>query len=288
MLLFSNDFENFSQKSVEYFPGNVCGYWIFTCYDVKNELPQSLVFNLNYFRRSSRYRVLQSTKANLSFLRCIKRCLAYGLLFFVTSSLVLVGIFSYLPTPTSAFMLQQHVDDLLAGKGYKPIDQRWISQAEISKHVFAAVIASEDQLFYRHYGFDVEAINKALLHNLQGGKLRGASTISQQVAKNLFLSSSKSFVRKGLEVWFTLLIEIFWSKARILEVYLNIAEFGDHLFGVEAASRRYFGIPARQLTAEQSAMLAATLPNPAEFKADQPTAYLYRRQAWILRQMRNL
>jgi monofunctional biosynthetic peptidoglycan transglycosylase len=204
------------------------------------------------------------------------------------SSLILVGIFSHLPTPTSAFMLQKHVDDLLEGKGYIPIAQHWVSQSEISKPVFGAVIASEDQLFYRHYGFDLEAINKALQHNLQSGKLRGASTISQQVAKNLFLSPSKSFVRKGLEVWFTLLIEMFWTKARILEVYLNIAEFGDHLYGVEAASRRYFGIPARQLTAEQSALLAATLPNPAQFKADQPTAYLHRRQTWILRQMRNL
>ena len=209
------------------------------------------------------------------------------LLFFVLSSLVLVGIFSFLPTPTSAFMLQQHVDDLLAGKGYKSIDQRWVGQSDISKHVFAAVIASEDQLFYQHYGFDVEAINKAFQHNLQGGKLRGASTISQQVAKNLFLSPSRSFIRKALEVWFTLLIEMFWTKARILEMYLNIAEFGDHLFGVEAASRRYFGVAARQLTAEQSALLAATLPNPVQFKADQPSAYLYRRQAWILRQMRN-
>lgn len=120
-----------------------------------------------------------------------------------------------------------------------------------------------------------------------GGKLRGASTISQQVAKNLFLNPSRSFIRKGLEIWFTLLIEIFWSKERILEIYLNIAEFGDHLFGIEAASRRYFGISARQLNAEQAALLAATLPNPLLLKAAQPSAYLQKRQNWILRQMRN-
>ena len=243
---------------------------------------------MNYTHHSSRYRKQQSNQAKPGFLRCIKLWLVYSLIFFVLSSLVLVGIFSCLPTPTSAFMLEQHIDDLFAGNGYIPIDQRWVSQSEISKNVFAAVIASEDQLFYRHFGFDVDAINKAFQHNQQGGKLRGASTISQQVAKNLFLSPSKSFLRKGLEVWFTVLIEMFWGKARILEMYLNIAEFGDHLYGVEAASRRYFGIPAKQLTAEQSALLAATLPNPEQFKANQPTAYLYRRQAWILRQMRNL
>lgn len=182
-------------------------------------------------------------------------------------------------------MLHRHIDDLVAGQGYRAIDQRWVGNANISKHAFAAVIASEDQLFYKHSGFDVDAIIKAFDLYRHGGKLRGASTISQQVAKNLFLSPSKNFGRKALEIWFTLLIEALWSKPRILEMYLNIAEFGDHLFGIEAASRRYFGIPAKQLSAEQAALLAATLPNPIRLKADRPTAYLYKRQHWILRQM---
>jgi monofunctional biosynthetic peptidoglycan transglycosylase len=124
---------------------------------------------------------------------------------------------------------------------------------------------------------------------LNGGRrLRGASTITQQVAKNIFLTPSKSFIRKGLEVWFTLLIEIMWSKQRILAVYLNIAEFGDHLFGIEAASQHYFGIPAKNLNRSQAAMLAATLPNPLRLRAARPSSYVIKRQNWILRQMQNL
>lgn len=184
-------------------------------------------------------------------------------------------------------MLHRHIDDIAAGHGYRAIDQRWVSRDNISKQAFAAVIAAEDQLFYQHSGFDVDAIAKAFDRYWRGGKLRGASTISQQVAKNLFLSPSRNFGRKALEIWFTLLIEALWNKSRILEMYLNIAEFGDHLFGIEAASRRYFGIPAKQLTASQAALLAATLPNPLRFKADQPSNYVYQRQRWILGQMRN-
>ncbi len=213
--------------------------------------------------------------------------MSFALLFFGISSVILVGVLRYLPAPTSAFMLHRHIDDIVAGQGYRAIDQRWVSRTNISKHAFATVLASEDQLFYQHNGFDVDAITKALNSYSHGGKLRGASTISQQVAKNLFLSPARNFGRKALEIWFTLLIEALWSKSRILEVYLNIAEFGDHLFGIEAASRRYFGIPAKQLTAGQAALLAATLPNPIRFKADQPSAYLYKRQSWILGQMRN-
>lgn len=184
-------------------------------------------------------------------------------------------------------MLHQHIDDFVAGQGYRSIDQRWVGSTQISKQAFAAVIAAEDQLFYQHNGFDVDAIAKAFDRYWRGGKLRGASTISQQVAKNLFLSPARNFGRKALEIWFTLLIETLWSKPRILEMYLNIAEFGDHLFGIESASRRYFGIPAKQLTAGQAALLAATLPNPLRFKADQPSAYVYKRQNWILGQMRS-
>jgi monofunctional biosynthetic peptidoglycan transglycosylase len=210
------------------------------------------------------------------------------LLGFIVSSVILVAALRFLPTPTSAFMLHQHIDDLVEGSGYRAINQRWIGSQQISRHAFAAVIAAEDQLFYQHHGFDVEAIYKAWRHNQRGGKLRGASTISQQVAKNLFLSPARNFGRKALETWFTLLIEAIWSKERILEVYLNIAEFGDHLFGIEAASHAYFGIPARQLSAPQAALLAAILPNPSGLKADRPSAYLHRRQGWILGQMRNL
>jgi len=201
---------------------------------------------------------------------------------------MLVGVLRFLPAPTSAFILHQHIDDLVAGNRYKEIDQRWMNRNHISKHAFMAVIAAEDQRFYQHHGFDFDAIYKAYKHNSHGGKMRGASTISQQVAKNLFLSPARNFGRKALEVWFTFLIETLWSKARILEMYLNIAEFGDHLYGIEAASRHYFGISAQRLSASQAALLAATLPNPKILKADRPSPYLLRRQSWILRQMHNL
>ena len=217
----------------------------------------------------------------------LKRLLKLGLLLFLATSVALVSILEYFPAPTSAFMLNRHLRDYANGQTYRNIDYHWIESSEISKHVFAAVIASEDQQFYQHNGFDLAAIGKAFRRYIKGGGLHGASTISQQVAKNLFLSPSKNFLRKGLEIWFTSLIELLWSKSRILETYVNIAEFGDHLFGIEAASRHYFKIPAKQLSREQAALLAATLPNPLMFRADKPSAYLYKRQSWILGQMRN-
>ena len=198
-------------------------------------------------------------------------------------------LLDWLPAPTTAFMLYRHYEDLIDDRTFKPINYQWVSAKNISPNAMAAVIASEDQQFYQHFGFDLKSIGSAISATINGGrKLRGASTITQQVAKNLFLTPSKSFIRKGLEVWFTLLIEIIWSKDRILAVYLNIAEFGDHLFGIEAASQRYFGIPAKNLSRPQAAMLAATLPNPLRLKAARPSGYVIRRQQWILRQMRNL
>lgn len=214
--------------------------------------------------------------------------MAYAGFGMLASSIVVVAALRYVPTPTSAFMLHAHIDDLVAGKPYRPIQHHWVNHNQISRQVFTAVIAAEDQRFYLHYGFDVDAIYKAYQQYQRGGKLRGASTISQQVAKNLFLSPAKNFARKALEIWFTFLIESMWSKARILEMYVNIAEFGDHLFGIEAASRYYFGISAKQLSASQAALLAATLPNPILLNAAKPSQYLIRRQDWIRRQMQNL
>jgi monofunctional biosynthetic peptidoglycan transglycosylase len=241
---------------------------------------------LNRPTTSRRYRQV-SRNSNQPLALKIKRGLAYALLVFIGSSLLSVALLRFIPAPTSVFMLNQHFEDLFAGQGYRAINQHWVSYEKISKHASQAVIASEDQLFFQHNGFDINAISKAYQRYENGGSLRGASTISQQVAKNLFLVPAKNLVRKALEIWFTVLLEMLWSKQRILEMYLNIAEFGDHLFGIEAASRHYFGIPAKQLSAEQSALLAATLPNPIRFKANQPSEYVYKRQAWILRQMRN-
>lgn len=191
----------------------------------------------------------------------------------------------WIPPLTSMFMLHRHIEDF---PSFKPINYTWVSADKISPNAFKAVIAAEDQRFMQHFGFDFEAIQDSIEDYMDGEKLRGASTISQQVAKNLFLTPSKNFIRKGMEVWFTVLLEVFWSKQRIIEVYLNIAEFGDHIFGVEAASQRYFGIPAKKLSSSQAALLAATLPNPIRLKAAQPSNYVMKRRNWILRQMPNV
>jgi monofunctional biosynthetic peptidoglycan transglycosylase len=186
-------------------------------------------------------------------------------------------------------MLYRHYEDLIEDHSIKPIHYQWVSTKNISPNASTAVIASEDQQFYQHFGFDLPSIRSSITAYLNGGRrLRGASTISQQVAKNLFLTPSKNFIRKGLEAWFTLLIEITWTKERIVVVYLNIAEFGDHLFGIEAASQHYFSTSAKNLSRSQAAMLAATLPNPLQLRAENPSNYVIRRQNWILRQMRNL
>ena len=238
----------------------------------------------DHLTKRSRYQAPSKIK-----LISIATVLRKSLLFFVASSVLIIATLRFLPVPTTAFMLYRHYEDLIEDQTFKSIEYQWISAKKISSNASAAVIASEDQQFYNHFGFDLQSIRSSITAYLNGGRrLRGASTITQQVAKNIFLTPSKSFIRKGLEVWFTLLIEIMWSKQRILAVYLNIAEFGDHLFGIEAASQHYFGIPAKNLTRSQAAMLAATLPNPLRLRAARPSSYVIKRQNWILRQMQNL
>lgn len=207
---------------------------------------------------------------------------------FVLSSVGLCLIFRWAPLPTSMFMIYRHAEDLIDNGAFKSIQYNWVSSKAISPNAALAVISAEDQRFFKHSGFDLHSIQSSIDVYMDGGKLRGASTLSQQVAKNLFLIPSKSFIRKGLEVWFTVLIEVLWSKERILLVYLNIAEFGDHIFGIEAASQHYFGVPSRQLSRSQAALLAATLPNPIVLQARRPSGYVLRRQHWILRQMQNI
>ena len=161
----------------------------------------------------------------------------------------------------------------------------WVGWERISPHVAMAVLASEDQRFPHHTGFDLESIADAMQERSRGGRLRGASTISQQVAKNLFLWPGRSFLRKGLEAWFAGLLELTWPKRRILEVYLNVAEFGDGVFGVEAASERFFGKPAARLSPEEAARLAAVLPSPRRLRADHPSPWVLARAAWIQEQV---
>jgi monofunctional biosynthetic peptidoglycan transglycosylase len=164
----------------------------------------------------------------------------------------------------------------------------WVSIDKISPHMVQAVIAAEDQKFPDHFGFDIEAISKALEGNKAGKSIKGGSTISNQTAKNVFLWPGRNYLRKGLEAYFTILIEIFWSKERIVEVYLNVIETGDGLYGVEAAAQTFYNKPAKELSRSESAMIAATLPNPLRWSPSSPTAYIYERQSWILRNMNNL
>lgn len=200
-----------------------------------------------------------------------------------------IALFSFMPVPFSAVMVERQVGAWLTGNFSYVAHSDWVSMDEMSPWMGLAVIAAEDQKFPEHWGFDVLAIEKALAHNERNeNRIRGASTLSQQTAKNLFLWDGRSWVRKGLEAGLTLGIETVWSKKRILTVYLNIAEFGEGVFGVEAASQRYFHKPASKMTMAEAALLAAVLPNPIRFKASAPSGYVRSRQAWILRQMRQL
>jgi len=195
-------------------------------------------------------------------------------------------LFSFLPVPLSAVMVERQVSAWLTGDFGYVAHSDWVPMSEISSPMALAVMAAEDQKFPEHWGFDVDAIQSVL--DKDGGKMRGASTLSQQTAKNLFLWDGRSWVRKGLEAGLTVGIETVWTKRRILTVYLNIVEFGDGVFGVEQASQHFFHKPASRLTASQAALLAAVLPNPHLYKVNAPSAYVLRRQQWILRQMSQL
>ncbi len=205
----------------------------------------------------------------------------------VIGSVIGVTALRWVRPVTTAVMVERRLGALLHGRAYT-LRYNWVGWSRISPYAAVAMVAAEDQRFPEHHGFDVESIQKAIDAHERGRRLRGASTITQQVAKNLFLWSGRSFVRKGLEAYFTALIELAWPKRRILEVYLNVAELGDGVFGVEAASRRYFHKPAARLTAEEAALLAAVLPNPTRFHVDRPSAYVAERREWILEQMAQL
>lgn len=189
---------------------------------------------------------------------------------------------------TSAFMLRDRAVALINGDKQYRFSHQWVDWPQISGHVKVAVIASEDQKFAEHWGFDFESMAKAWKQNQRGRKVRGGSTISQQVAKNLYLWPGQSYLRKGIEAWFTVLIEALWPKQRILEVYLNSAEFGKGVFGVEAASRRYFRKSAAQLNRQEGALLASVLPAPKRLLVNKPSGFVRARQAWIGRQMTRL
>lgn len=199
-------------------------------------------------------------------------------------SIAFVLCLRWINPPTSAFMIETHVAGLLDRRNKGPVRYHWIDMSSISPYLPLAVVAAEDQKFPSHWGFDVGSIEKAVESYDRGRRLRGASTITQQVAKNLFLWPGRSFFRKGLEAYFTVLLEIFWSKRRILEVYLNIAQFGDGIFGAKEASVILLKKNPRRLTRDDAALLAAVLPNPMEYKVTRPSRYVNARRQWIKEQ----
>lgn len=199
-------------------------------------------------------------------------------------SIAIVIFFKWVPVPITPLMLIRNIEQLQDDKKLV-LKHDWVPIEEISKNLQLAVICSEDQNFLIHNGFDMDAIEKAIKHNKKGKRIRGASSISQQTAKNVFLWPQRSWFRKGMETYFTFLIELFWSKERIMEVYLNSIEMGNGVYGVEAASQFWFKKPAIKLNRNEAAAIAAILPNPLRYRANPATNYIQGRKNWIVRQM---
>jgi monofunctional biosynthetic peptidoglycan transglycosylase len=210
--------------------------------------------------------------------------------FFILSILSTI-LFRFIPVPVTPLMLIRCTEQVFSGEAPK-LKKDWVPLKEMSSNLVLAVISSEDQKFSEHFGFDFEAIEKVAKQNVKlqkrGKPIKGGSTISQQCSKNVFLFPQRSYIRKAFEVYFTFLIEIFWSKKRIMEVYLNVIEMGDGIYGAQAASKIYFKKDAKNLTAAEAATIAAVLPNPRKWNAGKPTGFINRRKSWILRQMGHL
>ncbi|MDJ0850473.1 MAG: monofunctional biosynthetic peptidoglycan transglycosylase [Myxococcota bacterium] len=205
-----------------------------------------------------------------------------GLVLLFAVSLVVIGPLRWVPPPTTAFMLISLEADPSTGLPCDHVEQQWVDWDAISPELPLAVVLAEDQRFFFHGGFDFRAMSRALEEGIETGRVRGASTLTQQLAKNLFLWPGKNPVRKLLEVWPTVWMEWLWPKQRILEVYLNVAQFGPCVFGAEAASRRFFEVPASELSPEQAALLATVLPNPKKLRAHNPGPYAQKRRAEVL------
>ena len=205
-------------------------------------------------------------------------------MWFFIISIISVILFRWVPIPFTPFMITRCIEQKWNGQEMK-LKKDWVPLNEISKHLQLGVVCSEDQNFIKHRGFDFDAIDRALEHNKTHKRKRGASTISQQTAKNVFLWQGRSWIRKGLEIYFTFLIETFWSKERIMEVYLNVIEFGDGVYGAESASQEFFKRTANDISKEQAALLAAVLPSPRKFSAKNPGPYMQSRRDWVLNQM---
>jgi monofunctional biosynthetic peptidoglycan transglycosylase len=197
-------------------------------------------------------------------------------------SLGITILYRFVPVPYTPLMFWRSIASIFSEEKFVGIDKKWVPIEKISKSMQQSVIKSEDYKFYQHHGFDFDAIEKAMQYNKTHKKKKGASTISQQTAKNVFLWPSRSWIRKGMEAYFTVLIEMFWPKKRILECYLNVIEFGKGVYGVEAASQKFFKHPASKLNSAEAALMAAVLPNPIRFRVDKPSHYIISRQRKIM------
>lgn len=228
----------------------------------------------------------KNEQGNLLWGRYLGRFALKVSLWFLGLSVGLTILYTFLPVPITPLMVQRWTEQAFDSERPVRFEKQWVSLREISPHLQLAVVCSEDQEFLEHEGFDFEAIEKAYEYNQTHKKKRGASTISQQTAKNVFLWPSRSWLRKGLEVWFTFLTELCWSKKRIMTLYLNVIEFGDGIYGAEAASQHFFHKSAKDLSRREAALLAAVLPSPLRYDAANPPQNVRERQSWILRQMR--
>ena len=233
------------------------------------------------------YRLIpQDEYGRLLWGKFFRRLLFKLALWFFGISIGLTLLYAFLPVPVTPLMIQRCWEQAWDKERDVRLEHDWVSFGEISPHLQLAVVCSEDQDFLEHEGFDFEAIEKAYKYNQNHKRKKGASTISQQTAKNVFLWPSRSWLRKGFEVYFTFLIETVWSKQRIMTAYLNSIEFGDGIYGAEAAARHFFGKSAKELNRQEAALLAAVLPNPFIFKVDAPNTVARQKQQWILSQMR--
>ncbi len=207
--------------------------------------------------------------------------------FFIISTVFTTILYRFVPPPVTPLMVIRLAEQVSDGQSMK-LRKDWEPLNQISPHMVQAVVASEDNNFLKHFGIDFDAVRKAHELNKKGRRLRGASTISQQTAKNVYLWPDRTWFRKGLEVYFTGLIEIFWGKERIMEVYLNVIEMGDGIYGIEAASQYYFKKPAADLNRSEAALIAAILPNPRIYNAKNPSSFILKKQGRILRAMNRL
>lgn len=217
----------------------------------------------------------------------VQKIIQWIVLLFFGSTIFFVILYRFIPVPLTPLMVIRCIQQASRGEQIR-LKHHWVPMEEISKYLPVAVMASEDQRFLQHHGFDVVEIRNAVEEKLAGGRQRGGSTISQQTAKNVFLWPTSSWIRKGFEVYFTALIELFWSKERIMEVYLNSIEMGDGIYGAEAVAQQNFNRTAKELTRTNCALIAATLPNPLKFSSKTPSRYILRRQTAIMYQMKHI